>query len=260
VSQRKSAHILFMDDLIGTVAPAIAFMTAEGYRVSYVSTEDQALAAIRVGDVDLSILDVDLVTSEQIAIRRAEQMAAGLGPEVSEEKAGYRVAAWARAHTPHVGVIMYSSQKTDPDDQIEGLNQGADDYVLKSDGPKLLLARVESVLRRRRFSLGSHVTFDDFELDLGSKTAKLPGGDVRDLTDAEFRLLETFIMSPRRNLGREVLYEAAFRTLMPTDHDRGIDTLVSNLRRKLANPVCEFRLKTIHGVGYRLEADVSYKW
>lgn len=135
----------------------------------------------------------------------------------------------------------------DLSDRVQGLNLGADDYIIKPFETLELLARVAAVLRRTqkaetRFSLGSA------EVDIAGRKAYL-GGSAVELTPQEFSLLETLIVNKNLALSREKLLELAwgFDYLGDT---RTVDVHVQRLRSKLG---WEERIKTVYKVGYRLE-------
>ena len=163
----------------------------------------------------------------------------------------------------NVPVIMLTA-RGEPADRVVGLELGADDYVVKPFDPRELVARVHTVLRRARgdASLGSggeseHISFEGWTLDVGTRQLTTPRQVVVPLSNAEFRLLWTFIERPRRVLNRDQLMDAA-RGTSSTAYDRSIDLLVSRLRQKLDDdPRDPKLLKTIRGEGYLFDARIS---
>jgi two-component system response regulator CpxR len=137
--------------------------------------------------------------------------------------------------------------------RVLGLEIGADDYLAKPFDPRELLARVRSVLRRTRqgawTDTGQALNVGDIALDAGKREARRDGA-VLDLTCAEFDLLRVLLACAGRPASRDDL----FRTVLDRDFsilDRGIDNLVSALRRKLGPaPGGGDRIKAIRGVGY----------
>ena len=147
--------------------------------------------------------------------------------------------------------------RSDEIDRVLGLEMGADDYVVKPFGPRELVARVRSVLRRgatpamltppaRRFA------FADMIIDIDARQLTTADGRPVGLTTAEFDLLATLVQNPRRVLSRDQLLERIFgRTAEP--YDRTVDVLVSRLRKKLAAAVPEANLvSTVRNGGYLL--------
>ena len=164
----------------------------------------------------------------------------------------------------NIPVIMLTA-RGEPADRVVGLELGADDYVVKPFDPRELVARVHTVLRRARGDGGSsgsageseRVSFEGWTLDVGMRQLTTPRQMVVPLSNAEFRLLWTFIERPRRVLNRDQLMDAA-RGQSSTAYDRSIDLLVSRLRQKLDDdPRDPKLLKTIRGEGYLFDARIS---
>jgi two-component system OmpR family response regulator len=164
----------------------------------------------------------------------------------------------------NIPVIMLTA-RGEPADRVVGLELGADDYVVKPFDPRELVARIHTVLRRARHegSIGSfgreseRISFEGWMLDVGSRQLTTPRQVVVPLSNAEFRLLWTFIERPRRVLTRDQLMDAA-RGSASTAYDRSIDLLVSRLRQKLDDdPRDPKLLKTIRGEGYLFDARIS---
>ena len=167
-----------------------------------------------------------------------------------------------------IPIIMLTA-RGEPADRVVGLELGADDYVVKPFDPRELVARIHTVLRRTRGdgnqSVGNignageseRVSFEGWMLDVGTRQLTTPGQVVVPLSNAEFRLLWTFIERPRRVLNRDQLMNAA-RGSASTAYDRSIDLLVSRLRQKLDDdPRDPKLLKTVRGEGYLFDARIS---
>jgi len=159
--------------------------------------------------------------------------------------------------TSAVPVIMLSA-RADATDRVLGLEIGADDYVAKPFEPRELLARIDTVLRRSRSSPGATATADTtapirfgrWELDTVTRQLKAPTGLVVALSNAEFRLLTTFLQRPNRVFSRDQLMDLARGRSMDA-FERSIDLLVSRLRQKLADdPQRPSLIKTVRGAGY----------
>jgi two-component system OmpR family response regulator len=163
-----------------------------------------------------------------------------------------------------VGIIIVSG-KTSEIDRVVGLEMGADDYISKPFSPRELLARVQTVLRRTHGNTFPGATiasgeaiaeFLDWKLDLGSRHLITKEGTGLELTTAEFDLLKVFVEAPNRVLSRDFLLNQ-IHSLDWVGYDRGVDGLVSRLRRKLKSPVETGPLiKTVRGVGYMFTASV----
>ena len=153
-------------------------------------------------------------------------------------------------------VIMLTA-RADTVDRVVGLESGADDYVAKPFQPRELVARIQTVLRRSQGREAANdplrsdvVCFDGWELHREDRRLVSPSGLVVPLSNAEFRLLTTFLQTPRRLFSRDQLMEQARGRAMDA-FERSIDLLVSRLRQKLADDGDEpSMIKTVRGAGY----------
>jgi two-component system OmpR family response regulator len=226
-SPEKPPCILAVDD-----DPAISSLLAEyledfGMAVDVAASGAEMKAALGGRDFDLLLLDLGLPD------------ACGLG-----------LCSWTKARYPHLPLIVLTAQD-DTDSCIEGLARGADDYVGKPFRPRELLARMRAVMRRRD------------EMDERSRSRCLPGmlhdstlqrltkddGTVVSLSPQENRLLAAFLARQGQLLSRDLLLNALYHPGVEVS-DRAIDTLSSNLRRKLGERGDIIR--TVRGEGYRL--------
>jgi DNA-binding response OmpR family regulator len=150
-----------------------------------------------------------------------------------------------------IPIIMLTARSTE-DDLLLGLDLGADDYLTKPYNPRELVARVRSVLRRTRSRAEGEVyRVGELEIDPGRHEVRL-GGELIELTPAEFKILACLAASPGRAFSRQQLLEHAFGF----DHyvfDRTVDVHVMNLRKKIEpSSGAPAYLKTVYGVGYKL--------
>jgi two-component system OmpR family response regulator len=165
-----------------------------------------------------------------------------------------------------VGIVIVSG-KTSEIDRVVGLEIGADDYITKPFSPRELLARVQSVLRRTHGSTWPRTIADpskgsaeflDWKLEWASRHLHATDGTEVDLTTAEFDLLTAFLRSPNRVLTRNFLLDQ-LHGVDWIGYDRGIDGLVSRLRRKFKQPGETVALiKTVRGAGYMFTATVKH--
>lgn len=161
--------------------------------------------------------------------------------------------------------IIMLTARGESADRVLGLELGADDYVVKPFDPRELVARIHSLMRRLRAGqrLSSEpetldaVRFAGWLLNRTTRELRSPAGLVIPLSNAEFRLLWTFIERPGRVLSRDFLLDAA-RGKAAEAFDRSIDLLVSRLRQKLEPDSREPQLiRTVRGEGYLLDARVQ---
>lgn len=138
-------------------------------------------------------------------------------------------------------------------DRVEGLEGGADDYLVKPFAFDELLARLRALLRRSRGQASNRVDLGRLRLDLAARTAAVDGRLV-DLTAREFALLELLALEPGRTFSRTAIAEKIYDE--ESDRDSNvIDVFVARLRRKL--DLAGLRgaevVRTQRGAGYRLE-------
>ncbi|MBP6547231.1 MAG: response regulator transcription factor [Phenylobacterium sp.] len=150
-------------------------------------------------------------------------------------------------------VLLVTSRSVESD-VVEGLNAGADDYLVKPFEPSILLARVAALLRRAYPAAPptSGETHEGWTFDPATETASREG-KTEQLTSKEFQLALTLFRNMSRALSRDYLLERVWghRADLET---RTLDAHISRLRGKLAlRPAGGFRLVTVYGFGYRLE-------
>ncbi|BDB28362.1 response regulator [Cupriavidus sp. P-10] len=222
---RPPGHILIVEDEPRLAAVLGDYLRAAGYTHHWVADGDGALPAWRAQRPDLVLLDLMLPGRDGIDICRA-----------------------LRAESA-VPVIMVTA-RVEEIDRLLGLEVGADDYICKPFSPREVVARVGAVLRRHRLVPGTQAA-GPLQLDEAAGRASVNGG-VLDLTPVEFRLLRMLYRAQGRVFSRDQLLDGLY-----DDHrvvaDRTVDSHVKNLRRKLADAGGEDWIKSIYGVGYRME-------
>jgi len=204
-----------------------------GYEVAVAPTGRAALDYIASETPDLVLLDVML-------------------PELS----GTEVAGRIRSNpaTASLPIIMLTA-KGEEVDQLVGLTVGADDYVPKPFSMKVLLARVEAVLRRsgRPTGEGRVLSMGGVQVNLDTHEATVDAEQIK-LTLTEFRLLSALLQVEGRVLSRSALMSRAIGPGI-TVTERTIDVHVTAIRRKLGSwgPI----IKTVRGVGYRATPELT---
>ena len=204
-------------------------MEARGFTVSIAETGLKGLEKARNERPEVIILDLML-------------------PEMTGEKVCK--ALKEDASTAGIPIIMLTA-KSQPEERIQGLELGADDYVPKPFSPKELVLRVQALLRRvRKSEQGNQVEVDEFLIDKAAFEVRL-GGDRLDLTTTEFKLLTLLIDRRGRTQSRDaLLYDVwGYRNAIDT---RTVDTHMRRLREKLGDHAA--RLETVRGEGYRFSA------
>jgi two-component system response regulator MprA len=203
-------------------------LTYENYRVDVAADGATGLALARENSPDLVILDWMLPGMDGLEVCRRLR-AAGSMP------------------------ILMLTAKDSVSDRVQGLDAGADDYLVKPFSFDELLARLRALLRRATPSQPEVLRFADLTLDTGTRQA-FRGERAVELTAKEYELLELFMRHPRQVLTREVIYDRVW------GYDFGgesniIEVYVRYLRQKTEVDGASRVLHTVRGVGYVLREE-----
>ena len=222
-------HLLVVDDDVDIVELLRRYFSTNGFHVSSASNGAQMRKILRAEPVDFVILDLGLPDED-----------------------GLVLAAWLRENWS--GPFIMLTGRSDTVDRIVGLELGADDYVTKPFDLRELLARVRSVMRRsdRQVAQGAQSTrlvFEDFTLDLTSRTLTRGSGVDVPLTTSEFNLLQAFAEHPNQVLSRSQLMMHT-RGNDVGAFDRSVDVQVGRLRRKILAHGQPDIIRAVRGVGY----------
>jgi len=166
---------------------------------------------------------------------------------------GYGVCAQLRRLSNHVPVLMLTA-KGQVEDRVTGLDAGADDYLVKPFSTEELLARVRALLRRfqRLTQSATKLKLGDVEIDLARQTAVARKKPVY-LTAKEFAMIRLLAETPGEPVSRERFLDVVWGyASYPTT--RTVDNHIASLRAKIeADPDAPRWIRTVHGVGYKLE-------
>ena len=156
--------------------------------------------------------------------------------------------------TRNIPIIMLTA-KGEESDVVKGLELGADDYVTKPFSIKVLLARIQAVLRRRKEESNQQeqeeLVFDQLVIHRGRNLVQVEGKNV-DLTFTEFRVLVALASRPGWVFTRYQIVNAV-RGEDYAVTDRAVDVQIAGLRKKLGS--CGNYIETVRGVGYRFRED-----
>jgi two-component system response regulator MprA len=144
--------------------------------------------------------------------------------------------------------ILILTARTDTDDRVEGLDSGADDYLVKPFERQELLARIRALLRRRPPRGSASLVVGDLTLNPDSREVRRGEREI-ELTNREFELLEFLMRNDRLVVSRERLLDEVWG-YDPTAATNTIDVFISNLRRKLEAGGEPRLLHTKRGAGY----------
>jgi two-component system phosphate regulon response regulator OmpR len=223
----KAPHILVVDDDERIRTLLKRYLTENGYRTTITEGGDGARELLGAMDFDLLVIDVMM-------------------PGMS----GFDLTEKIRAAS-NVPILLLTARGL-PEDRIEGLERGADDYLSKPFEPRELLLRIAALLRRSR-----PVALDRSTLAFGECTFEPARGELRrngdlvKLTSGELSLLRTLAAKPGEAISRTALAEQT-----ATPMERSIDVQVTRLRKKIEDdPRTPIYLQTVRGIGYMLIPD-----
>lgn len=223
----KDGPILIVDDDPKIVQLVRAYLEREGFAVVTAADGRAALSAIREHGPRLIVLDLMLPEIDGMAVAR----------HVREDS--------------DIPILMLSA-RGGVADRIQGLTEGADDYLAKPFSPAELVVRVKAVLRRTRPAPHrGPLRLSDLEIDLERHEVRRDGVPLT-LTGAELRLLVALVEAGGRVLTREALLDALYGADSTETLDRTVDVYVGRLREKLGDGSERARyVATVRGAGYR---------
>jgi two-component system response regulator MprA len=214
--------ILVVDDDAPIRRMLARTLGAEGYEVDAVADGGSALAAVERAVPDLVVLDVAMPGLDGRAVSRA-----------------------LRSRGLALPILMLTARDALAD-RVDGLNAGADDYLVKPFAADELLARVRALLRRGR-TPELVVAHGDVVFDVGTRTARRGGRDLH-LSPREADLLELLLRNRRQVVPRELAVERVWGGAGAVSSN-AVDRYVSYLRGKLGDPPL---IETVRGVGFVL--------
>ena len=136
-------------------------------------------------------------------------------------------------------------------DKLQGFNLGVDDYITKPFSPRELVARVRALLRRTGKLQDGNISLNGIQLDTIAHAVSIEGNPVQ-LPPTEYRLLEVLMRHPNRAFQRSQLLDEVWGQSVYVD-ERTVDVHVLRLRNRLRPYNKQHTIKTIRGIGYRLD-------
>ncbi|WP_109399312.1 phosphate regulon transcriptional regulator PhoB [Proteus sp. TJ1640] len=156
------------------------------------------------------------------------------------------------SNTRDIPIIMLTA-KGEEEDKVQGLETGADDYVIKPFSPKELVARVKAILRRLSpMSAEDVIEFNGLSLDPISHRVTSQDKPI-DMGPTEFKLLHFFMTHPERVYSREQLLNYVWGTNVYVE-DRTVDVHIRRLRKAIEEDGHDRMIQTVRGTGYRFSA------
>lgn len=225
-SAAHASRVLVVDDEPMVRDVLTRYLTREGFTVSAAADGHEALEMIRRDAPDVILLDLMLPRLSGLDVLRTVRM------------------------DGDVPVIILSA-KASEHERIQGLQLGADDYVVKPYSPGEVVARVHAVLRRSSPADG-RLAFDELEIDPARREV-VRAGRVVHTTRKEFELLHMLASNPGQVFSRPQLLESVWGYMWTGATDT-VTVHVRRLRAKIElDPSKPRRLVTVHGVGYRFD-------
>jgi two-component system OmpR family response regulator len=233
-SKDQACHVVIVEDDREIAMLVSGFLTQHGITVTRASTGRQLQRVLSTQNTDLILLDIMLPDVDGLTICRRLR---------------------GTVETRAIPIIIVSALGSQLD-RVQGLDTGADDYLVKPFAPEELLARVRAVMRRQalveqRSDASQEVLeAEGFQLDLRRRALRDPRGARISLTTTELALLAVFMRHPQTVLSRDqIAMKLHGRNAEP--FDRSIDIAVSRLRRKIEpDPDHPRLIETVRHGGY----------
>ena len=224
----NNAYVAIVDDDAAIRSALGRALRMENYDVELFEDGSSALRAVQLRAPDAIVLDLQLPDIDGLEVCRRIRRAGDATP------------------------ILMLTARDAVNDRVEGLDVGADDYLVKPFDLAELLARLRALLRRRQVNDGDDVIlrFEDLTLNPGTREVRR-GDRVIELTKIEFDLLELFLQHPRQVLTRDQILDLVWGYTF----DSGTNSLavyIGYLRRKLEESNEGRLIQTVRGVGYAL--------
>lgn len=203
-------------------------LTNAGLVVDRTASIDAALSALRAAPFDIAIIDRRLPDGDGLSIVKAMS-----------------------AQDPRPAFLLLTARDAKAD-VVEGLNGGADDYLVKPFEPDELLARLRVIARRRHPKRSLVLAAGNLSLDLEGRSASV-GKEPLELRRREALILEALVQRAGRVVTRDVLIEAVygFDDLIESNT---LEAQISRLRRKLRDAGARVEITSLRGIGYMLRA------
>jgi OmpR-family two-component system manganese-sensing response regulator len=222
-------RILLVDDEVEMVDPLSRLLTREGYEVDVAYDGDRGSRLVQQQQYDLLILDWML-----------------------PRQSGLQICQQVRSQGTTTPVLFLTAKDT-VDDRVQGLDAGADDYLVKPFELRELLARVRALLRRPTTlepSAPQRLRVDDLELDTTNQLAHRRGRKI-ELSEKETQLLEYLMQHPNQLLTHDQIHECLWGESEEKPTSNALAAQIRLLRRKIEAKGEPGLIATVYGKGYR---------
>ncbi len=224
-------RILVVEDEAKVAGALREGLEREKYDVVVAPTGEEGFFLVNAEDFDLVLLDLMLPGRD-----------------------GLQVLSTLRKRGLQTPVLILTARDA-IEDRVEGLDKGADDYLVKPFAFPELLARVRALLRRGRAEQAPLLKLADLEMDVMGRKARR-GGHSLELTAREFELLEYLLRHKEQIVSREMLARGVWKeTARATPLDNVMDVHINRLRRKVDEPFDRKLIHTVRGVGFVLREE-----
>lgn len=224
-------RILLVEDDVLQLEPLQAALSEAGHIVDGV--EDGAIAQWMLAKREYDLLILDWLLPQVSGLHLCQN---------------YR-------HLGKTAPVLMLTAKDATSDKIQGLDAGADDYLVKPVDVFELLARVRALGRRSPLWNGDALHMEDMTLDLPTMLLERQGTQAQ-LSAREFQLLEYLMRHPRQILSRDQIEQALWQWGSEPESN-AITALVRRVRQRLQMVGAAYWLETVYGMGYRLNPDVQ---
>ncbi len=167
-------------------------------------------------------------------------------------KNGFEILKKLRQEKIETPIIMLTA-KSELYDKLNGLENGADDYITKPFHMKELVARIKVILKRKvNIKENNYLKYEDIKLDLDEGKLKCNGNEI-DINGKELELLEILLMNQNKIVKRDVLADKIWGYYSEAEYNN-VEVYISFLRKKLRLVKSNVHIKAVRKIGYKLEA------
>lgn len=167
------------------------------------------------------------------------------------EKDGFQILRKLRQEKIETPIIMLTA-KSELYDKLNGLENGADDYITKPFHMKELVARIKVILKRKvNIKDDNHLEYKDLKLNIDSGKLKCNGNEI-DISGKELELLEILLINGNKIVKREILADKIWGYYSEAEYNN-VEVYISFLRKKLRLVKSNVQIKAVRKIGYKLE-------
>lgn len=222
-------NILIIEDEKSLALEVNEFLTHEGFTVEHARTKRSAEEKIQSTSYDFILLDLGLPDGD-----------------------GFDLLKTLKSLKKREDAVIILTARGAVDDRVQGLEQGADDYLAKPFSLNELLARIHAITRRKHKLESNEIEIKGFRINIQNRTIYF-GEDRLSLTKKEFEIFNYLVLNKNKVISRTNLTEHVWGDILEVNSDSNfVDVHVKNLRKKLSQfaPIDWF--ETVRSIGYRI--------